>query len=72
MLFLLSTAYIGIEHREHASGIGAWQAKDEDELENDLAPCRAALGDLDFEQAMEKGRAMTMEQAIAYALETPQ
>jgi predicted ATPase/DNA-binding XRE family transcriptional regulator len=49
--------------------IGAWQAKDEHEFENDLAPCRAALSESDFAAAAEEGRAMTMEQAIQYALE---
>jgi predicted ATPase/DNA-binding XRE family transcriptional regulator len=50
--------------------IGAWsQKKDETEFENDLAPCRAMLSEAAFEEAMELGRAMTMEQAIAYALE---
>jgi len=38
-------------------------------FDNDLAPCRAALGESAFATAMEEGRAMTMEQAIAYALE---
>ncbi len=54
--------------------IGAWTEGDELILENDLAPCRAALDEEEFEeaveQAVEQGRAMTMEQAIAYALET--
>ena len=50
--------------------IGAWAEEDEAEFENDLfAPCRAALSETEFEAAVEKGRAMTMEQAIAYALE---
>jgi len=34
-----------------------------------LAPCRLALGETEFETAQEDGRAMTMEQAIEYALE---
>ena len=38
-------------------------------FENDLAPRRAALSETEFGIAMEQGRAMTMEQAIAYALE---
>ena len=44
---------------------------EEDELwfENKLAPSRAALSESEFEEAVEHGRAMTMEQAIAYALE---
>ena len=49
--------------------IGAWMNYDELLFENELAPCRAALGEAAFVAAVELGRAMTMEQAIAYALE---
>jgi len=50
--------------------IGAWGRKeDEADFENDLAPCRAALGASAFVEAVKQGRALTMEQAIAYALE---
>jgi tetratricopeptide (TPR) repeat protein len=49
--------------------IGAWQQEDEEKLENDLATPRTALDVAAFAEAVEKGRAMTMEQAIAYALE---
>jgi tetratricopeptide (TPR) repeat protein len=52
-----------------ARAIGAWQARDEHEFENDLAPCRAALSEAAFTEAVERGHAMTMEQAIEYALE---
>jgi len=38
-------------------------------FENDIAPCRAALSETEFATAMEHGCAMTMEQAIKYALE---
>src|SRR6185503_13953184 len=38
-------------------------------LEKRLASCRAALGEAAFTEAMERGRAMTREQAIEYALE---
>jgi hypothetical protein len=38
-------------------------------FENNLAPCRAALSETEFATAIERGRAMTMEQAIEYALE---
>jgi tetratricopeptide (TPR) repeat protein len=34
--------------------IGAWRAIDEAEFENDLAPCHSALGEKEFEEAMEK------------------
>jgi len=50
--------------------IGAWTEGDELVFENDLAPCHAVLGEEEFEEAVEQGRAMTMEQAIAYALES--
>jgi predicted ATPase/transcriptional regulator with XRE-family HTH domain len=51
--------------------LGSWQAEDEKGLEAKLEACRAKLGDVAFAQAMEQGRAMSMEQAIKYALEIP-
>jgi predicted ATPase/DNA-binding XRE family transcriptional regulator len=48
--------------------IGAWANRYEFNLEQDLAPCRAALSEAEYAKAVEEGRAMTMEQAIAYAL----
>lgn len=51
------------------NSVGAWTEGDESFFENDLASCRAALSETEFEAAVEQGRAMTMEQAIAYALE---
>jgi hypothetical protein len=33
-------------------------------------PHRAALSEAEFKDATEQGRAMTMEQAVAYALES--
>ena len=56
-------------HRNILDLIGVWSEDDEPEFESDVAPCRAALGEEAFAQAVEEGRAMTMEQAIAYALE---
>jgi hypothetical protein len=49
--------------------IVAWMPEDEPWFENQLAPCRAALSESEFTEAIEQGRSMTMEQAIAYALE---
>ena len=49
--------------------IGAWQQEDDPKFEEYLNPCRAALDEAEFAAAVEDGRAMTMEQAIAYALE---
>ncbi len=37
--------------------------------ERAVAEARAVLGDTAFEEARERGRAMTFEQAVAYALE---
>jgi len=50
--------------------IGAWMEDDDLLFENELAPCRAALSASAFVEAVEEGRAMTLEQAVAYALET--
>ena len=50
--------------------IGAWQQEDQAEFEIELRPCRATLGEVEFAEAVERGRLMTMEQAIAYALES--
>jgi predicted ATPase/DNA-binding XRE family transcriptional regulator len=52
--------------------IGAWQQKLETDFEKRMAACRAALGEEAFNEAVEKGRAMTMEEAIEYALEDQQ
>ena len=49
--------------------IGAWMEYDDLLFENELAPCRAALGESAFTAAVEEGRAMTMEQAVTFALE---
>jgi len=49
--------------------IGAWHQEDDLKLEQYLTPCRLALSKTEFEAAVEEGRAMTMEQAITYALE---
>ena len=48
--------------------IGAWTKEHDLKFEDYLVPGRAALGESAFEEAVEKGRAMTMEQAIVYAL----
>jgi predicted ATPase/DNA-binding XRE family transcriptional regulator len=39
------------------------------EFENDISSCRAALSETEFASALEQGRAMTLEQAIAFVLE---
>jgi predicted ATPase/class 3 adenylate cyclase/DNA-binding XRE family transcriptional regulator len=55
--------------RNISESIGAWQQEDDPWFEEQLAHSRAALGESEFAAAVEQGRAMTMEQAIAYALE---
>ena len=54
--------------RKISESIGTWQQEDESWFENHLAPCRAVLSESEYVEAVEQGRAMTMEQAIAYAL----
>jgi hypothetical protein len=49
--------------------IGVRYMGDNPTLEKRLASCRAALDEAAFTEAVERGRAMTREQAIAYALE---
>jgi tetratricopeptide (TPR) repeat protein len=55
--------------RNVSRSIGAWRQLDEPVFESALAQCRAALGESEFAEAVEQGRLMTMEQAVAYALE---
>jgi non-specific serine/threonine protein kinase len=52
-----------------ADSIGAWLKKDEIEFQINLEACRTALEDAEYEEAVETGHAMPMEQAIAYALQ---
>lgn len=49
--------------------LGGWPARFSFDLEKDLAPCREAMGELAFMEAIEQGRAITLEQAVTYALE---
>jgi hypothetical protein len=49
--------------------IGAWTKEHNLKFEEYFTLCRAALSESVFAEAVEQGRAMTMEQAIAYALE---
>jgi len=52
-----------------AESIGMWWKEDETEFQDYLATSRAALDEPEFAEAVAQGRAMTMEQAVAYALE---
>jgi hypothetical protein len=54
--------------RNILDSIGAWRQDDEANLEKKLASCRAALDESTFAHTIERGHAMTMEQAIEYAL----
>ena len=63
------TVHLYLAARNIYESIGAWQKSEETKFENILAPCRAAFGEAAFADAVEQGRAMTMEQAIEYALE---
>ena len=49
--------------------IGTWWHEDKLELEKILSACRVELDEAEFITAIAEGRAMTMEQAVAYALE---
>lgn len=49
--------------------VGAQAQRFEFDLNQALAPCRAELSKTAFAEAVERGRTMTMEQAIAFALE---
>jgi len=49
--------------------IGAWTEQDDLLFETELAPCKAVLDESTYAVASKKGREMTIEQAIAYALE---
>ena len=49
--------------------IGAWTTEHDLKFEEYLIPGRAVLGESAVEEALEQGRLMTREQAIAYALE---
>ena len=42
---------------------------EQNDVDRDSAACRLALGELAFSQAYDAGRVMTLEQAVAYALE---
>jgi tetratricopeptide (TPR) repeat protein len=55
--------------RKLHDSIGAWQPEDNTKWEGRLSFCGAELDEAELILALEQGRAMTMEQAIDYALE---
>jgi tetratricopeptide (TPR) repeat protein len=52
-----------------AESIGVWQVENETEFQSNLATCHTALGESAFVEAVEQGRAMSVEQAIEFALD---
>jgi predicted ATPase/transcriptional regulator with XRE-family HTH domain len=52
------------------NSIGFWHPEDDPRFENRLMSCRVALSESEISDAVEQGHAMTLEQAIDYALET--
>ena len=65
----IRAVHLGWASKNMYDSIGAWQPKDEAKFENKLALCRTRLSEPEFAAAIVEGRAMTMEQAIQYALE---
>ncbi len=49
--------------------LGVWWEEDKAKLEQDLAVWRASMPQAEYVKAVEQGRAMTIEQTVAYALE---
>jgi predicted ATPase/transcriptional regulator with XRE-family HTH domain len=52
-----------------AESIGVWQVENNTEFQSNLAACHTALGESAFVEAVEQGRAMSVEQAIEFALD---
>ena len=63
------TVHLYIAAKKAYDSIGAWTKEDELKFEEYLTLCRATLSEAAFTEAVERGRVMTMEQAIEYALE---
>ena len=63
------TLFWAAKNAHETIAVGVWTQGLDAEFETVLAHCRAELGEEAFAEAVERGRAMTMEQAIAYALE---
>ncbi len=63
------TVHLYMAAKKAYDSIGAWTKELELKFVEYLALCRAALSETVFATAVEQGRAMTIEQAIAYALE---
>jgi tetratricopeptide (TPR) repeat protein len=61
--------YLYWASRNINDSIGVWQHEDEANFEDQLARCRILLSEPEFKASVAEGRTMTMEQAVAYALE---
>jgi hypothetical protein len=64
------TLFWAAKNAHETIAVGVWTQGLDAEFEPVLERCRAELGETAFEEAVEKGRAMTIEQAIEYALES--
>jgi tetratricopeptide (TPR) repeat protein len=62
------TLFWAAKNAHETIAVGVWTQGLDAEFETVLGRCRAELGETAFEEAVAKGRAMTIEQAIAYAL----
>ncbi|MEW6085370.1 MAG: helix-turn-helix domain-containing protein [Chloroflexota bacterium] len=63
------TLFWAAKNAHETIAVGVWTQGLDAEFETVLARCRAELGETAFEEAVERGRSMTIEQAIAYALD---
>jgi tetratricopeptide (TPR) repeat protein len=66
---LVRAVHLYCASRTIFDSIGTWQQEDEAQFQDFLITCRARLDESAFAEAVEQGRTMTTEQAIAYALE---
>lgn len=66
------TLFWAAKNAHETIAVGVWTQGLDAEFETVLGRCRAELGETAFEEAVAKGCAMTIEQAIAYALEEDQ
>jgi hypothetical protein len=62
--------YAAAESLRQAIGI-TWFPRQQARIDADLAAARVRLGEIAFAMAWDEGRAMSPEQAVAYALDEP-
>jgi non-specific serine/threonine protein kinase len=63
------TLFWAAKNAHETIAVDVWTQGLDAEFESVLERCRTELGGTAFEEAVERGRSMTIEQAIAYALE---